>query len=240
MNWVVSWSYWIKFNAIVFVKKRSYILLIIVIFSVYNARAAESADVAEMQMSSIADTVESVFLTQSVADPEIAVDEFKPDPVKALWMGAIVPGYGQIVNRKYWKLPIVYAGFIGCAYAITWNSSRYISYKRAYLDITDSDPNTNSFIDILPAGYTVDMYGGISGYTSVLNTAMDKSRYNRDLSVILSVGYYLLTLVDAYVDAHLYDFDISPDLSMRFKPAIIDRQYGMSKSYGLQCSFTLK
>jgi len=60
---------------------------------------------------------------------------FKPDPLKVVWMGAIIPGFGQILNKKYWKLPIVYGGFLGCAYAVTWNSGRYQSYKNAYFDI---------------------------------------------------------------------------------------------------------
>lgn len=72
---------------------------------------------------------------------------FKPDPVRVLWMGAIIPGYGQIINRSYWKLPIVYAGFLGCTYAITLNSKRYETYRSAYRDISDTNNKTNSFLD---------------------------------------------------------------------------------------------
>jgi len=75
-------------------------------------------------------------------------------------MGAIIPGYGQILNRSYWKLPLVYAGFLGCFYAITWNSSRYETYRLAYRDITDDNAKTNSFLDILPQGYTLESYPG--------------------------------------------------------------------------------
>lgn len=165
---------------------------------------------------------------------------FKPDPMRAVWMGAVIPGYGQILNRKYWKLPIVYGGFIGCSYAIGWNNTRYNAYKTAYKDIIDSDPNTNSFIDILPRGYTMETYGGEEAYKGVLKGAMEQTRYNRDLSVIISIGYYLLTLVDAYVDAQLYDFDISPDLSMKFSPTILENSYGRKNTFGLQLSINLK
>lgn len=165
---------------------------------------------------------------------------FKPDPMRAVWMGAVIPGYGQILNRKYWKLPIVYGGFIGCSYAIGWNNTRYNAYKTAYKDIIDSDPNTNSFIDILPRGYTMETYGGEEAYKGVLKGAMEQTRYNRDLSVIISIGYYLLTLVDAYVDAQLYDFDISPDLSMKFSPTILENSYGKKNTFGLQLSINLK
>lgn len=165
---------------------------------------------------------------------------FKPDPRKVVWMGAIIPGYGQILNKKYWKLPIVYGGFLGCAYAITLNGSRYQSYQTAYRDIIDTDPTTNSFMEIIPKGYTIERYGGISGYTNILKSAQDNSRRYRDLSIIFTVAYYAITIVDAYVDAQLYDFDISPNLSMRIQPTLIKNSIGASQTLGLQCSFNLK
>lgn len=170
----------------------------------------------------------------------ILSEAYKPDPIRVLWMGAIIPGYGQIINKKYWKLPIVYAGFLGFAYTISWNSIRYQAYKNAYRDIIDSDETTNSFLDILPKGYTVDSYGGVSAYTSKLNAGMEKSRYNRDLSVIASIAYYGITLVDAFVDAQLFDFDINNDLSLNLKPVLIENQYGYRSSPGLLFSLNLK
>ena len=166
--------------------------------------------------------------------------EFKPDPQKVIWMGAIVPGYGQIMNRKYWKLPIVYAGFLGFAYTITYNSIRYQAFKNGYRDIIDTDESTVSYLQILPKGSTIDDYGGKAEYTNVLKTGMEKYRYNRDLSVIISIAYYGLTLVDAFVDAQLYDFDISNDLSLNLKPVLIENQYGYRSSPGLQLCFNLK
>jgi len=168
--------------------------------------------------------------------------KFKPDPVKVVWMGAIIPGYGQILNKKYWKLPIVYGGFLGCAYAISWNSSRYMTYKTAYRDIIDTDPNTNSFLEIIPEGLTIDSrgIGGKTTYTKTLKTAQESFRRYRDLSVIVTIGYYALTLIDAYVDAQLYDFDISPDLTMRFQPALLQNRFGIPNALGMQCSFSLK
>jgi len=152
----------------------------------------------------------------------VEVDSFMPDPVHTIWLGAVIPGYGQIKNKKYWKLPIVYGGFLGCFYAVNWNSKQYMSYKNAYLDITDDDDTTNSHLEIIPRGFTIESYGGQSAYTNLLKSAMDKSRYNRDLSIIVSVAYYGLTLIDAFVDAHLYDFDVSTDLSLKLRPAIIN------------------
>jgi hypothetical protein len=184
-------------------------------------------------------TKKSVPLTKQKSDTS-KVTTFKPDPVKVVWMGAIIPGYGQIMNRKYWKLPIVYGGFLGCAYAISSNGSRYQTYKNAYRDIIDTDPTTNSFIDILPAGRTVESMGGIASYAATLKTGQENYRRYRDLSIIATVAYYAITLVDAYVDAQLYDFDISPDLSMRFQPTLIENRSGIPATFALQCSFRLK
>ncbi|MBN2766606.1 MAG: hypothetical protein JXR27_09565 [Paludibacteraceae bacterium] len=167
---------------------------------------------------------------------------YKPDPVRVLWMGAIIPGYGQILNRSYWKLPIVYAGFLGCTYAISLNSIRYESYKAAYRDISDTNPNTVSYEDLLPPGYTVDNYpGGMAGLKSIITTGYNQYRRYRDLSIIASVAYYGLTLVEAYVDAQLFDFDISNDLSMHIRPSLMTNQYGNTpNSAGIQLSFKIK
>lgn len=166
---------------------------------------------------------------------------FKPDPLRSVWLGAVIPGYGQIVNKQYWKLPIVYGGFLGCAYAITWNNSRYMSYKNAYRDISDSDPNTNYHIKILPRGYNLENYpGGISTYTQRLKSAQDQFRQWRDLSIMISIGVYALSVLEAYVSAQLYDFDISPDLVMNVTPSKIEfNQYNQNvrPGYGIQWSF---
>jgi len=184
--------------------------------------------------------------------PDTIKPVFKPDPLKVLWMATILPGAGQIMNRKYWKLPIVYGSLLGCAYAITWNSGRYQSYKTAYLDIlhyasdlsyqkiVDANTSAVSFYQILPKGVLIERYGGISGYTAILKNAQEASRRYRDLSVIISVACYALSIVDAYVDAQLYDFDISPDLSLHVQPALMQNRYGASNTFGLQCCLSLK
>lgn len=190
---------------------------------------------------------ESEQLTDSI-NPKV----FKPDPLKAVWMGAILPGYGQILNKKYWKLPIVYGGFLGCAYAITFNSSHYQSYKTAYLDILryasdnsykniiDKNPQLASFYQILPKATIDSYYGGVSGFTGTLKNVQDGYRRYRDLSILVSIAYYAMTIVDAYVDAQLYDFDISPNLSMHVQPALMENSYGVNNTLGLQCNISLK
>ncbi|MDX9748798.1 MAG: DUF5683 domain-containing protein [Paludibacter sp.] len=161
------------------------------------------------------------------------------EPSKVIWWGAAIPGYGQILNKKYWKLPIVYAGFLGCYYAINWNSNRYVSYKNGYLDITDTDDATNSYLDLLPEGRTIESFGGRQAFTGLLKSGMDQSRYYRDLTVIISIAYYGLTIIDAFVDAHLADFDISSDLSMRVRPMVRrEQQYSYTSSSGYTYGLT--
>lgn len=164
---------------------------------------------------------------------------FKPSPKKAVIYSAIFPGLGQVYNRKYWKLPIVYGGFVGFTYAITWNNGYYRDYLIAYKEIMDDNPETNAWEDMLPFGMdpsTVDE----QWFTGVLQQRKDHYRYYRDLSIIGTVAWYLLAIVDAYVDAQLFDFDMSPDLSMRIEPAILKDDYSRptGNSYGLQWSFS--
>lgn len=147
--------------------------------------------------------------------------------MRAVWLGAIVPGLGQIYNRSYWKVPIVYGGFMGCIYAITWTSNQYDGYKNAYRDIyydsrngaVTNDPS-KSYIAILPEGYTIDRMGGTSAYQSRLKEWQNRSHRNRDLAIAVTALVYALTLVDAYVDAQLFDFDISSDLSLNVYPQL--------------------
>lgn len=152
---------------------------------------------------------------------------WKPDPMRAVWLGTIVPGLGQIYNRSYWKLPIVYGGFMGCIYAITWTNNQYDGYKNAYRDIyfdirngeVTNDPS-KAYIAILPEGYTIDMMGGASAYQNRLKEWQNRSRRNRDLAIAVTAIVYALTLVDAYVDAQLFDFDISTNLSLNVQPQL--------------------
>ena len=152
---------------------------------------------------------------------------WKPDAMRAVWMGAILPGSGQIYNRSYWKLPVVYGAFVGCAYAITWTNGIYTDYKTAYRDIltdanngTVTDDPSKSYIAILPEGYTLARVGGQSTWTNTLKNRQNTYRRYRDLSIVASVLVYALSLVDAYVDAQLFDYDISDDLSLQAVPTL--------------------
>ena len=150
-----------------------------------------------------------------------AQKSFSPSPRAAvLW--AIIPGGGQVYNRKYWKVPIIIGGMTALYYAISWNNNNLIEYAKAYSDIKSDDPMTNdSWIAFVPAGADPNSYRTNGSFQETLRHGRDFYRRNRDLSIIISVGVYALSIIDAYVDAELAHFDISPELTLRATPTYI-------------------
>ena len=164
---------------------------------------------------------------------------WRPSPQRALWLALVIPGGGQIYNRKYWKLPIVYGGMMGCLYAMNWNNMMYKDYSQAYLDIMDSDPNTQSYNKFLHLGKQIDS-SNEERYKKIFKSRKDKYRRWRDLSFFCLLGVYAISVIDAYVDAELSEFDISRDLSLKVEPAVINnnssRNVFEASSVGVQCS----
>ena len=146
--------------------------------------------------------------------------KWRPDAKRALWLALVIPGGGQIYNRKYWKLPIFYGGVVGCIYALTWNNQMYHDYSQAYIDISDNDPNTHSYSQFLHLGKVIDN-SNKDYYQDLFRKRKDRYRRYRDLSIFALIGIYALSVIDAYVDASLSEFDISDDLSLRVAPTII-------------------
>ncbi|MBO4442420.1 MAG: hypothetical protein J5763_02230 [Bacteroidaceae bacterium] len=162
---------------------------------------------------------------------------WEPEPRVAVWMSLLVPGGGQIYNRKFWKLPIVYGGYVGCIYALTWNQSTYTDYQNAYVDIMDDDPNTKSYEDFLPPRYEIDT-DMENWLKDVFKQRKNKYRRYRDLSIFAFAGMYIVAAIDAYVDAELSHFDISRDLSLRVQPNILlDHRGAPSAGFSLALNF---
>lgn len=164
---------------------------------------------------------------------------WRPETKRAMWLALVLPGAGQIYNRKYWKLPIIYGGFVGCAYALRWNNMMYKDYSQAYMDLMDNDPNTQSYNQFLHLGVKIDETN-IDRYKTLFKNRKDRFRRWRDLSVFCMIGVYALSIVDAYVDASLSEFDISDNLSLRVEPTIInnsaERNVLKQNTLGLSCS----
>ena len=179
-------------------------------------------------------------LMDSTASPTLGqVRTFNPDPQRALWLSALCPGLGQIYNRRYWKLPIVVGAFVGLSYGASWNNRMYKDYSKGYRDVMDSDPDTRSYMDFFPP--TVQESDLDKAWLQkVMKNKRDYYRRYREICVIAMVGVYLINVVDAYVDASLAHFDISPDLTLDVSPAAIDNTAigGRLPSLGLQCAIS--
>jgi len=140
---------------------------------------------------------------------------------KASVLSTLIPGAGQVYNKKYWKVPIIYASLATSIYFINENQNKYNTYKNAYLQ------RSNGEIDDY-----IDQYNN-----SQLVTIMDYYQRNRDVSYIVTAAVYLLNIVDASVDAHLLDFDVSDELTLSYAPSFIYTPFGKNTSLSLKMNF---
>lgn len=133
---------------------------------------------------------------------------------KATTLACIFPGAGQIYNKSYWKVPFVVGGFAAMIYCIDWNNRGYQRFKKAYRLLSDYEQNPDKY----PDGPTDEFHGRYSA--DYIRNLRNNFRRNRDLCIIISAGLYVLQIVDAHVDAHLKDYDISDDLTMNLEPMV--------------------
>jgi len=151
-------------------------------------------------------------------------------PKKASIYAALFPGLGQIYNKKYWKLPIVYGGYAGLIYVLGWNNNNYKDFFQGYRIIaqyTSSEtlkPEERAFLDnlIKNPSISLDNPSTFKYISTQLKSGKDYYRRNRDLTIIGIAALHVLSIIDASVDANLFDFDISDDLSMRIEPMPIN------------------
>lgn len=162
---------------------------------------------------------------------------FNPDPTRAVWLSALCPGLGQIYNRRYWKLPIIVAGFMGLGYGTSWNNTQFKDYSNGYMDLMSGDPDRKSYMNFFPPN-TDESSLNKEWLQSVLKNRKNYYRRNRDLCIICMVAVYLVAIVDAYVDAQLAHFDISPDLSMDISPGVYTEPFSRKYSLGLNWALT--
>ncbi len=151
-------------------------------------------------------------------------------PNKAANLSALLPGLGQVYNKQYLKVPVIYAGAAGLIYGIHWNNVQYKKYLTAYR------------LDADTSAATVSEFAGLYSVANLI-TLKDFYRRNRDLSTIVLSLWYAANIVDAYVYAQFYNFDVSDNLSLNVKPYIYQpafyRQSG-AMATGLTLTFNIK
>ena len=143
------------------------------------------------------------------------------DPTKAALLSAVIPGLGQAYNKKYWKIPLVWVGLGAFGYFIKWNDDRYQYYRRNLIYEVEQDPNYPNETDLDQA---------------TLKSVRDSFRRTRDQLALYGILFYLVQIVDAHVDAHLIEFDVNQDLSVRFEPSYTPINVGGS-SFGMAIKF---
>jgi len=163
----------------------------------------------------------------TVAVAKTTRKRFKPETLKATMMAVSFPGLGQIYNRKIWKIPLVYVGFGALIYSAGFNSKNYTLYMKAYQDFTDAVPQTQSYIKLIlaePSTYDPVLFpksydpSSASYYKDEMLRTVDYYKRYRDLSYIGIAGWYLISILDANVDASLFNYDVSNNLNITFVP----------------------
>jgi len=193
---------------------RILVCVILILCSASALHAQDSVRVVKSETDSLIAESRDTILLKSYAN--------RYSPRKALLYAAVVPGLGQIYNKKYWKLPLVYGGFAFTGYYINWFSKAYSQYKVQLFYNISTAPN-NEYYQNPTSGYT----------TAQLRQVVDQARRNRDFFIIMFGAVYILQIVDAHVDAHLKEFDLNPNLQVSIEPTMeqnpmIGRSTGVS------------
>ncbi len=190
---------------------------------------------------------QNTFAQDTLSVPANITHKFKAEPLKATMMAVAFPGLGQIYNRKYWKIPLVYAGFGSLIYSVGFNGSNYSKYMKAYQDFTDNIPATDSYLKLIladPSTYDPVLYpasydpSNASYYKDGMLRMVDYYKRYRDLSYIGIAGWYLISILDANVDASLFNYDISNNLDIAVAPVQMPLPGGYMGA-GLSVSLTV-
>lgn len=191
--------------------------LIAGLFSIPSAYAQDTT-------STRADTV---IIERSVGPDTVAIESYakRYDPRKAILYAAILPGLGQVYNKKYWKLPLVYGGFYAIGYGLDWYNELHKKYRSYLFMNLETGIGENQRNGALP-----DPFDNLT--TSTMRTLVDRTRRERDFMIILMGGMYILQMIDAHVDSHLKEFDLNPRLQVSLEPTI-DANYATGRTAGV-------
>jgi hypothetical protein len=214
-----------------FIVKTIHKILIILILQLFCTQQSIHAQDTTIVVKTVKQKFENKDMTaqDTMSITKSGRHKFKPETLKATMMAVSFPGLGQIYNRKIWKIPVVYAGFGALIYSAGFNSRYYNQYMKAYQDFTDEIPQTNSYLKVInpevkqstydkyvyPNSYNPATY---SDYKTAMLRMVDSYKRYRDLSYIGIAGWYLLSILDANVDASLFNYDVSPNLDLTLVP----------------------
>lgn len=194
------------------INKVVFILIILSAFSLQSNRVKAQGKVLLSDSSKVIVKRKTIFSDSS---------KWKyPSPRMAGLLSMAVPGAGQAYNKKFWKMPVVYAGLGTCFYFALLNNDYFQQYKRSYILATDTIPDNENSV------YSADQ----------LFILQDKSHRQRDLFIVIATLFYAANIIDAVVDAHLKDFDVSDNLSLNVHPYFKPDQY---KQQSFQTGLTL-
>ncbi len=158
------------------------------------------------------------------------LEKVNHSPQKATLYSAILPGLGQAYNKKYWKIPIIYGGLAVSIYYVRGYHNLFKDYKRGYADFMDDDSTTNYFQQL----NNIRLNARNEDIEYALEYYKNEYKRSRDWAIIWTAGIYLLNIIDALVDAHFYDYDISDNLSLQVKPALYSSSI-YHNTMGFQC-----
>lgn len=162
------------------------------------------------------------FYIASVIDALLVYNKNQHSPATATILSTILPGAGQVYNKKMWKVPVIYGGLSTMVFIVDWNNRGYVKMKRAIRQ------------------YPNDEFNGLRTEDE-LKLYRDTYRKNRDIAFLGLIGVYVLNIIDANVDAHFYDWNVNDDLSFRVEPTIINNNFASTNyalpAFGLSCSF---
>ena len=186
---------------------RKTVLFVLWLCLSYGLKAQEPE--AQEQESQEQEVVDSVGVLRPVDGKAVDTVRIKSyaaryDPRKAALYAAILPGLGQVYTKKYWKIPLVYGGFAAVGYGLNFYQNLYVDYKSQLFEILETGENSKNPLIT----------------ESVLRPAIEQVRRERDFMIILMAGVYILQIVDAHVDAHLKEFDVNPNLQVKFQPSL--------------------
>jgi len=221
------------------VNKNSYILLFFILLISSGVQAQIDSIKNQLPKDTVAGLKAKKIIKEAVVQLEDTLNTkvFKPDPVKVVWMAVILPGAGQIMNKKYWKLPIIYTAFGISAYYLIKNQVLYRNYYEGLVNYSNTnDIKSVQQLNLINIKWITDQ--GPVEINYALNYYVNIFRSWRDRSFIFLAGTYVLNIIDAAVDAYLFDYDISDNLTMHIEP-IMTNSIASRNAFGLKLSFNL-